>query len=71
MNATGLVEAIVRQTMVLISQLATHSGLRAPLAHVADRVLFLHGGVIAGAVTRGAQTAETFAQAILDGWRQR
>ena len=41
------------------------------LAHVADRVLFLHGGVIAGAVTRGAQTAETFAQAILDGWRQR
>ncbi len=37
MNVESLINAIVRQTMVLIAQLATH-GTRAPLAHVADQV---------------------------------
>jgi hypothetical protein len=35
-----LIDAIIRQTTVLIARLSTDSGLRAPLRHVADR-LFL------------------------------
>lgn len=38
MNAQLLIDSIVRQTMVLVAQLATSRGLRAPLAHVADQV---------------------------------
>lgn len=38
MNVPVLVSGIVRQTMVLIAQLATTGGARAPLAQVADRV---------------------------------
>jgi hypothetical protein len=38
MNATLLIDAIVRQTTVLIAALATSAGQRAPLAHIADRV---------------------------------
>ena len=38
MNARLLIEAIVRQTTVLLAELATSGGLRAPLANVADRV---------------------------------
>jgi hypothetical protein len=38
MNTRLLVDAIVRQTTVLIGQLSTAAGIRAPLAHVADRV---------------------------------
>jgi hypothetical protein len=38
MNATLLIHAIVRQTMVLIAALATASGRRSPLASVADEV---------------------------------
>lgn len=37
MNLESLLNAIVRQTVILIAQLATH-GTRAPLAHVADQV---------------------------------
>lgn len=37
MNVRLLIDAIVRQTMVLIAQLATSGGLRAPLAHVAGQ----------------------------------
>lgn len=33
-----LIDAIVRQTVVLIAQLATSRGLRAPLAHIAEQV---------------------------------
>jgi hypothetical protein len=40
MNAQLLVDAIVRQTTVLIAQLATSRGLRAPLAHLANQVFF-------------------------------
>lgn len=35
-----LIDGIVRQTTVLIAQLSTASGVRAPLAHVADQVFF-------------------------------
>ena len=38
MNAQILIDAIVRQTMVLIAQLSTADGVRSPLAHVADEV---------------------------------
>lgn len=37
MNVQLLIDAIVRQTMVLIAELATSGGLRAPLAHVAGQ----------------------------------
>lgn len=38
MNVQFLIDAIVRQTTVLIAELATAGGLRAPLAHVANQV---------------------------------
>ncbi len=38
MDITVLIDAIVRQTMVLIAQLATISGTRAPLTSVVDQV---------------------------------
>ena len=40
MNLQLLIDSIVRQTTVLIAQLATARGLRAPLAHVASQVFF-------------------------------
>src|SRR5678809_383281 len=38
MNVQLLIDSIVRQTTVLIAQLATSGGLRAPLSHVANQV---------------------------------
>jgi hypothetical protein len=38
MNTRLLIDAIVRQTTVLLGQLSTAAGIRAPLAHVADEV---------------------------------
>ena len=38
MNVKVLIDAIVRQTTVLIAQLATAAGIRAPLAHIANQV---------------------------------
>ena len=38
MNTQLLIDAIVHQTTVLIAQLSTAAGIRAPLAHVADQV---------------------------------
>ncbi|HKU41685.1 MAG TPA: hypothetical protein VJR89_26190, partial [Polyangiales bacterium] len=38
MNTAALIEALVRQTMVLIATLATSTGNRAPLARVANQV---------------------------------
>jgi hypothetical protein len=35
MNTKLLIDAIVQQTTVLIAELSTASGIRAPLAHVA------------------------------------
>lgn len=40
MNLKLLIDGIVRQTTVLIAQLSTSAGSRAPLAHVADQVFF-------------------------------
>jgi hypothetical protein len=38
MKSELLIDAIVRQTMVLLAQISTAAGIRAPLAHVADEV---------------------------------
>lgn len=38
MNIKLLVDAIMQQTTVLIAQLSTNAGVRAPLAHLADQV---------------------------------
>ena len=38
MNANLLIDAIVRQTTILIAQIATAAGARAPLAHTANQV---------------------------------
>jgi hypothetical protein len=38
MDAKLLIDSILRETVVLIAQLATASGIRAPLAHMADEV---------------------------------
>lgn len=38
MNVKLLVDGIMRQTTVLIAQLSTSAGVRAPLAHMADQV---------------------------------
>jgi hypothetical protein len=38
MNIKILIDSIVRQTTVLIAQLATSGGVRAPLAHIANQV---------------------------------
>ena len=38
MNAQVLIDSVVRQVTVLIAQLATSGGIRAPLAHVANQV---------------------------------
>jgi hypothetical protein len=38
MNSKLLIHSIMRQTTVLIAQLSTASGIRAPLSHIADRV---------------------------------
>lgn len=38
LNAKLLIDAIVHQTTVLIAQLSTAAGIRAPLAHIADQV---------------------------------
>jgi hypothetical protein len=38
MNIKLLIDSIMRQTTVLIAQLSTSAGVRAPLAHIADQV---------------------------------
>jgi predicted acetyltransferase len=38
LNVQLLIDEIVRQTTVLIAQLSTAAGLRAPLSHLADQV---------------------------------
>src|SRR5688500_7519589 len=38
MDTRYLIDAGVRQTAVLIAQLATPAGMRAPLSHIADQI---------------------------------
>ncbi|MDD9946855.1 MAG: hypothetical protein OXU20_37760, partial [Myxococcales bacterium] len=60
MNVHLLIDAIVRQTTVLIAQLATTGGARAPLAHVANQVFMdLAGELERQGLSRGV-TADMF-----------
>src|SRR3954468_20618314 len=53
MDVKLLIDAIVRQTTVLIAQLSTSAGIRAPLSHIADQVfLDLAAEIEAQGVTR-------------------
>jgi hypothetical protein len=53
MDVKLLIDAIVRQTTVLIAQLSTSAGIRAPLSHIADQVfLDLASEIEAQGVTR-------------------
>lgn len=40
MDAKLLIDSIVRQTTILIAELATSAGIRAPLAHIANQTFF-------------------------------
>lgn len=46
MNSKLLIDAIMRQTTVLIAQLSTAAGIRAPLSHLADQVFLNLAGEI-------------------------
>jgi hypothetical protein len=64
MNAQVLIDSIVRQVTVLIAQLATSGGIRAPLAHVANQVfLDLAGELAAQGVSRKI-SADMFGMAL-------
>jgi hypothetical protein len=64
MNTRLLIDAIVRQTTVLIAQLSTAAGIRAPLAHIADQVfLDLSKEIEAQGVSRKV-AADMFGMAI-------
>jgi hypothetical protein len=64
MDITLLINAIVRQTTVLIAQLATSGGVRAPLSHIANQVfLDLSAELSAQGVSRKV-SADMFGMAL-------
>lgn len=64
MNARLLIDAILQQSTVLVAQLATSGGLRAPLAHIANEVfLDLARGLEAQGVSRKV-SADMFGMAL-------
>ena len=64
MDSARLIDSIVRQTTILIAQLSTSAGLRAPLAHIADQVfLELSREIEAQGVSR-AVAADMFGMAL-------
>jgi hypothetical protein len=68
-NLQLLIDSIVRQTTVLLAQLATAGGYRAPLAHVANQVfLALSDELFAQGVSRRA-SADMFGMALRSGGR--
>jgi hypothetical protein len=64
MNVKLLIDGIVRQTTVLIAQLSTASGVRAPLAHVADRVFLDLSREIEAQGVRRQVAADMFGMAL-------
>lgn len=64
MNAKLLIDAIVRQTTVLIAQLSTAAGIRAPLAHIADQVFLELSREIEGHGVSRKVAADMFGLAI-------
>ena len=70
-DTTLLIDAIVRQTVVLIAQMATTGGQRAPLAHVANQVFL---GLVQELQSQGVNqkvTADMFGMALRTYQRKR
>jgi hypothetical protein len=63
-NVQVLIDAIVRQTMVLVAQLATTAGMRAPLAHVANQVFLELVGELESQGVRQKVIADMFGLAL-------
>jgi hypothetical protein len=64
MNLRLLIDGIVRQTTVLLAQLATASGVRSPLAHVADQVFRELASEIEAQGVRRQVVADMFGMAL-------
>ncbi len=64
MNVKLLVDAIVRQTTVLIAQLSTTAGVRAPLAHLADQVFLTLSREIEAQGVKRSVAADMFGLAL-------
>lgn len=64
MNLKLLIDGIVRQTTVLIAQLSTASGVRSPLAHVADQVFVELAREIEAQGVRRQVAADMFGMAL-------
>jgi hypothetical protein len=60
MNVHLLIDSIVRQTTVLIAQLATAGGVRAPLAHIANQVFVELAGELERQGVNRKVTADMF-----------
>lgn len=59
-----LIDEIVRQTTVLIAQLSTSTGLRAPLSHIADQVFLELARELEGQGVRRKVVADMFGMAL-------
>lgn len=64
MNTQVLIDSIVRQVTVLIAQLATSGGLRAPLAHLANQVFVELANELAGQGVSRKVSADMFGMAL-------
>ncbi len=64
MNVGLLIHLIVQQTTVLIAQLATSAGLRAPLARVANQVFLSLAGELEASGVRQKVVADMFGMAL-------
>jgi hypothetical protein len=64
MNLKLLIDGIVRQTTVLLAQLSTASGVRSPLAHVADQVFLELASEIEAQGVRRQVVADMFGMAL-------
>lgn len=64
MHVKLLIDEIVRQTTVLIAQLSTAAGVRAPLSHLADQVFFELARELEGQGVRRTVVADMFGLAL-------
>ncbi len=64
MNVQLLIDSIVRQVTVLIAQLATSGGVRAPVAHIADQVFMELSNELAAQGVSRKVSADMFGMAL-------
>lgn len=64
MDAKTLIDSITRQTTVLVAQIATAAGIRAPLAHLADQVFVDLARQLEGQGVRQKVAADMFGLAL-------